>query len=315
MRRLIRVLGLSALVVAATAAAAAQGGAAGGDVIAEVRAAIAAQDFARGEEILAKYRASRGETSESVAALSWLARGALAAKQLDRASQYSLDTYDLATAALGERRLETDRHLQTAIGAAIEVQALVRAARGARSDAVYYLQRELETYRDSPIHKRIQKNINLLSLEGQPAPHLEAGETLDAPLPPVEELKGKVVLLFFWAHWCPDCKAQGPILQKLFDKYRDRGLVLVAPTQRFGYIVSGQAATPEDELRHIVETRDKFYPFLRNQPVPVSAANHLQYGVSSTPTLALMDRQGTVRLYRPGRMTEQELEAAIQASL
>ena len=92
------------------------------------------------------------------------------------------------------------------------------ARRGDRSSAVYFLQRELETYRDSSIHKRIQKNINLLSLEGQPAPPLESSESLGPPVPGFDQLKGKVVLLFFWAHWCPDCKAQGPIIAKLLDK-------------------------------------------------------------------------------------------------
>jgi thioredoxin-related protein len=47
----------------------------------------------------------------------------------------------------------------------------------------------------------------------------------------------------------------------------------------------------------------------------VSEPNHKQYGVASTPTIVLVDRQGLVRLYHPGRMTEQELETAITALL
>ena len=55
--------------------------------------------------------------------------------------QYSVDTHDLAVAALETRRVETDAHLEAALGAAIETDALVRAARGDRSSAVYVLDR------------------------------------------------------------------------------------------------------------------------------------------------------------------------------
>ena len=56
-------------------------------------------------------------------------------------------------------------------------------------------------------------------------------------------------------------------------------------------------------------------PFLAGVPVPVSAANHLRYGVSSTPTLVILDRQGMVRLYHPGQLTEAELEAQLRPLL
>jgi thioredoxin-related protein len=61
--------------------------------------------------------------------------------------------------------------------------------------------------------------------------------------------------------------------------------------------------------------RDTYYGFLRNEPVPLSEANHKQYGVSSTPTIVLLDRKGIVRVYHPGRMTAEELEAAIRRLL
>jgi thioredoxin-related protein len=66
---------------------------------------------------------------------------------------------------------------------------------------------------------------------------------------------------------------------------------------------------------HISQVRDQFYAFLRDEAVPVSEANHKQYGVSTTPTLVVLDRQGIVRLYRPGTMTIEELEAVIKPLL
>ena len=124
-----------------------------------------------------------------------------------------------------------------------------------------------------------------------------------------------MVFLFFWAHWCVDCKAESPIVAALLDKYRAQGLVLVAPTQRYGYVSGGRLASPDRELRHIVQVRDASYAFMRKESVPVTDANYKQYGVASIPMHVLIDRTGIIRLYRPGRITAEELEEAIRSLL
>ena len=146
-------------------------------------------DFAEGEAILARYRSANGNTSQALEALSWMGRAALAAKRLDSAYAYAADAYDLALQRSKQRGLTGDTSLENALGAAIEVQAHVRADQGRRSDAVYFLRRELDTYRNGPLHMRIQKNINLLSLEGQAAPALEVGSELGRPTPGFPSLK------------------------------------------------------------------------------------------------------------------------------
>ena len=286
-------------------------------LVSEVRAAIAAHDLARAEALIVERRAREGTTSEVIEAVSWLGRGALAEGRNDSADQYAAEAQRLALAALGSRSVDTDAKLATALGAAIEVQAQVSVNRGERSDAIVFLERELKTYRNTGIAKRIQKDINLLTLEGHPAPALELSESLGAPLSgaTAKALEGKVVILFFWAHWCPDCKAEGPILAKLYAKYQAEGLAIVAPTQRFGYVAAGAPAPPDEELRYMREVRDKYYPFLASVPVPVSVANHQRYGVSSTPTIVILDRQGIVRLYHPGSLTEDELGAHLRPLL
>ena len=281
-------------------------------VIADVRAAIARQDFAMGEDILAAYRSAHGVTPEMLEALSWLGRGALAAGQWDKAEVYALETRDLALEALEGRSVDEEPHLPIALGAAIEVYAQVTAERGARTEAVSFLNRALETYEGTSLEKRIQKNIHLLSLEGKPAPPIDVSEHLGPTPPTLDALKGKVVILFFWAHWCGDCKIQGPVLARLVARYGRQGLTVLAPTQRYGYVAGGQSATADEEAGYIDQVRRTYYDVLAGQSVPLSETNHRRYGVSTTPTLVLVDREGVVRLYHPGRMTEEALDPLVR---
>ena len=152
-------------------------------------------------------------------------------------------------------------------------------------------------------------------LEGRPAPVLDTRAHLGHRVPSIAELQGRVIFLFFWAHWCADCKAESPTVARLIEKYRAQGLVLIAPTQRYGYVTEGRAAQPDKELRYIVQVRDRYYPFLRQEPVPISEANAERYGVDGVPRIVLIDRRGIVRVDHPGRMTEEELEAAIRKLL
>ena len=128
-------------------------------------------------------------------------------------------------------------------------------------------------------------------------------------------LRGHPVLLFFWAHWCPDCKAESPILADLDRIYGPKGLVIVGPTKLYGYVSRGEDAARAVEKPYIDKVRHQFYAGLANMPVPLSAANFQNYGASTTPTLVLLDGSGIVRYYHPGKVPEAELAAQIQAIL
>ena len=283
-------------------------------IVDDVRAAIASNDFAAADLQVQAYRRSRGATAELAAAIGWEARGALAAKNLDRAAAYADQARQMTLPNLRGPRVDREQWLY-AIGTSIEVQAQVMAARGEAADAVQFLRDELKTYTGTSQQERIQKNINLLSLEGKPAPALEAAVWFGPKPPSIASLRGKAILLFFWAHWCPDCKADVPIIAGLMKKYGPRGLALIGPTEYYGYVANGADAPPAVEKPYIEQIRRQFYAPLGDMPAPLSNANFARYGASSTPTLVLVDRKGIVRWYHPGAATEQELAVQIEKAL
>jgi thiol-disulfide isomerase/thioredoxin len=281
------------------------------NVVTDVRAALAKNNFPLAESLVQNYRTQQGVTPELLEAHSWLGRGALAAKQFDQAEAYAKETERLSIAELKKRPLDAEAHLPIALGAAIEVQAQILNERNQRADALELLRKKLAMYRSTSIRARLQKNINLLSLEGKLAPALDQHEFLGSKPVPLSALKGSPVLVFFWAHWCPDCKQEYAILTEIEKEYAAQHLAIVAPTQRYGYTARGEEAGPAEELKYIDEVRHKFYPELLNIPAPISEENFKNYGASTTPTLVLIDRQGIVRLYHPGAMTLEELRAAL----
>ena len=167
----------------------------------EVRAANSRGDFAASDRIVEGLRKQNGVKPELALAVSWQARGALAAKKLDLAERYADQARDLSLQLLKSRKLDAESMLPLALGASIEVHAQVMAARGETSSAVGFLQGEKKEYAGTSITERISKNINLLSLEGKPAPALNATEWIGAKPPALSSFRGKPVLLFFWAHW------------------------------------------------------------------------------------------------------------------
>lgn len=284
-------------------------------IVLDVREALASDDFKRAESILQQFRKQHGATPEWIEAYSWLGRGALARKRFDQAEVYAAEARRLCLDALKRRKLDDEPRLPIALGASIEVQGQLLAGRGQRSEGISFLQNELAKWRATSMRARIQKNIHLLSLEGQLPPPLETAEWLGPKPPSMAALKGKAVLLFFWAHWCPDCKYQAPILSQLRDKYGPKGLTILGPTQRYGYAARGEDASPQQEKSYIDMIRKEFYAGLADMPVPLSEENFKLWGCSSTPTLVLLDRKGLVRMYHPGRMTYEELSTRIEQAL
>jgi thiol-disulfide isomerase/thioredoxin len=287
-----------------------------GAIVNAVRARIAQKDLAGAEQMARGFQAKSGPRPDLAAALSWLARASLEARNLDRADAFATEASQMASRFLKSQKVDDDPWLPTAIGASIEVHAQVLSARGERPEALAYLREQAKLYAGTSLGERIGKNINLLSLEGKPAPALEAAQWIGKQRPPtLASLRGRPVVLFFWAHWCGDCKAEVAIVDGLRKTFAAQKLAVIAPTRLYGYVKGGEDAPPEQERRYIEQVRGRFYTPLADVPVPLGAANFVTYGASSTPTLVLIDRAGAVRWYHPGSASESELTARIRAIL
>ncbi len=284
-----------------------------GAIVPDVRVLINKQDFLAAEKLIESLRSGGPWTPELIEAQSWLGRGALFAKQYDKALVYAAQTRKLSLEALRTRKLDDEARLPIGFGASIEVEGQALAGKGQLSEAITFLNQELKAHWSTSIRTRIQKNINLLSLEGKRAPDLELKEMIGPNVAvSLSKLKGKPVLLFFWAHWCADCKAQAPIISDLLTKFGKKGLMIIGPTQRYGYVAGGDDATPEVEKAYIATIYSKSYAVIPGMSAPLSEENFRIYGSSTSPTLVLIDKTGIVRMYNPGSLSMEKLSAKIE---
>ena len=117
-----------------------------------------------------------------------------------------------------------------------------------------------------------------------------------------KETKGKVVLLNFWATWCPPCRMEIPGFIKLYEKYRSKGLVIVGVAMD-----EGGAA----DVSPFVKSNGMNYPILVGEQSVVESYG----GITGIPTTFFIDRQGAISQKIIGAREDQFFEQEIMKLL
>jgi thiol-disulfide isomerase/thioredoxin len=118
----------------------------------------------------------------------------------------------------------------------------------------------------------------------------------------LDQLKGKVVMVNFWATWCPTCRAEMPQWQKFYDAYKDKGFELIAVS----------IDEDEKELRTVAKERGFTFPIAWRYDDKTDD----NFGdIIGTPTLYVVDKSGKVAWMKRGRMTYAQLQEVIEPLL
>ena len=161
---------------------------------------------------------------------------------------------------------------------------------------------------------QIRDRAAQVELLGQPAPALDVADWVLGETVNLGDLRGRVVLVEFWATWCRPCLELLPRLAELHRRYAADGLEILALT-RYGQVPDGAdadeaRARERDLVRTVVAGRD----LAIRVGIAPDARMQQRYGAMGVPTLALIDRQGRIRTILSGG-DETALEAAIEACL
>ena len=135
-------------------------------------------------------------------------------------------------------------------------------------------------------------------LVGKPAPAF-ALQTLDGGKVELASLRGRPVVLNFWASWCLPCRDEAPILRDLSEKQTAGGLAVL------GVVFSDKDTAG---IKSFVQQYGLAYPSLLDPTLNTA----ISYGVSGVPETFFIDREGTVRGYDQGGLTTARLSAGLE---
>lgn len=131
----------------------------------------------------------------------------------------------------------------------------------------------------------------------EPAPDFDL-TTLEGETVSLSDYKGQPVWISFWASWCPPCRAENPDIEEMYQKYKDDGLVILAP------------AIGEDQnaVAGYVKRTSLSFTIGLDQTTQIAA----NYRIVGIPTHYFIDRDGVLRVWRIGSMSKGTMEKNIE---
>jgi thiol-disulfide isomerase/thioredoxin len=133
---------------------------------------------------------------------------------------------------------------------------------------------------------------------GSLAPELE-GPSPDGKVYKLSSLKGKVVLIDFWASWCGPCRKENPNVVSLYEKYKDKGFT----------VFSVSLDSDKNAWMRAIETDKLIWPYHISELKRWDGLLSRSYGVNSIPFTVLIDAEGKViEKNLRGPMLEQKLQ-------
>ena len=140
---------------------------------------------------------------------------------------------------------------------------------------------------------QVRDRARQLALINAEAPEIAVSQWIKGDPATLATLRGRVVLLEFWATWCKPCQEMFPKLRKLDEEYRARGLEIVALTRH--YLASRETASSVAEELELMRSMVRQHNLEFRVGVAEDERTQELYGATGLPTLAIIDRTGVVR--------------------
>ncbi|MBF0272121.1 MAG: TlpA family protein disulfide reductase [Magnetococcales bacterium] len=131
--------------------------------------------------------------------------------------------------------------------------------------------------------------------------------TTDGKTMRLSDLKGKVVLINFWATWCPPCLEEIPALVQLQTQYADRGLVVVG----IDYMEKADAK----RLNQFIDEQGINYPVVMGELKTLQGVAKILGGVFALPVTKVLDRSGKVAASHIGGLDLAEMKKLVEPLL